>query len=89
MLQLLEKHTPGGAFDPDEVRILTGAFDQAWKTVESSGAAFSMNGHAEATRELLALRIIDMARLGERNASRLRDDALEYLARTNLKGTGV
>jgi hypothetical protein len=42
------------------------------------------SGHAEATRELLALRIIEIAQLGERDRSRLRDDVLAYLARTNL-----
>lgn len=89
MLRLLETHAPAGAFDPDEVRILTGAFDQVWKTVETSGALFAANGHAEATRELLALRIIEMAQLGERDVGRLRDDAIEYLARTNLKSTGL
>jgi hypothetical protein len=89
MLRLLEQHAPGSAFDPDEVRILTGAFDKAWKTIESSGASFATNGHAAATRELLALRIIDMARLGERDEGQLRDDALDYLARTNLKSTGL
>ena len=38
--------------------------------------------HAEATREKLALRIIDMAKQGERDLDRLRDDALDRLART-------
>jgi hypothetical protein len=89
MLRLLEKHAPTGAFDADEVRVLTGAFDQAWKTIETSGALFTTNGHAEATRDLLALRIIATAQLGERDVGRLRDDALEYLARTNLKSTGL
>jgi len=40
-----------------------------------------------ATRERLALRIIEIAQLGERDPNRLRDDALLYLARTNLKST--
>jgi hypothetical protein len=43
----------------------------------------------EATRELLALRIIEIAQLGERDPARLRDDALPYVARTNLKSTGL
>jgi hypothetical protein len=37
--------------------------------------------------ELLVLRIIEIAQLGERDPARLRDDALLYLARTNLKST--
>jgi hypothetical protein len=34
--------------------------------------------HANATRELFALRIIEIAQLGERDPNRLRDDALLY-----------
>jgi hypothetical protein len=30
-----------------------------------------------------------MAQLGERDPNRLRDDALPYLARTNMKSTGM
>jgi hypothetical protein len=35
------------------------------------------------------LRIIEIAQLGERDPNRLREDALLYLARTNLKSTGM
>ena len=48
-----------------------------------------MEGHAEAARELLALRIIEIAQLGERDPARLRADALAYLARTNLRSAGL
>ena len=37
MLQVLVKHALAGAFDSDEVKVLTDAFDQAWKAVEESG----------------------------------------------------
>ena len=87
MLQHLKKHPHGGVFDPDDVRILTTAFDEAWKAVQASGVA--LEGRAEAVRELLALRIIEMAELGERDPHRLRDDALLYLARTNSRSTGL
>ena len=63
------------------------AFDQAWKAVEDSGAPFASEGQASATREQLALRIIEVAQVGERDPNRLRNDALLYLARTNLKST--
>jgi hypothetical protein len=82
MLQRLERYIQAGVFDCDEVRILTTAFDQSWRAVQDSGASFGSNGEAEATREILALRIIEMARLGERDHRRLCDDALLYLART-------
>ena len=89
MLQLFAKHALARAFDDNEVRVLVEAFDQAWKAVEDSGASIAPGAHSEATRELLALRIIEIAQLGERDPNRLRDDALLYLTRTNLKSTGL
>ena len=83
----MAKRAFAGPFDDSEVRILVDAFDQAWKAVEDSGAPFASEGHVSATRERIALRIIEIAQLGERDPNRLRDDALLYLARTNLKST--
>jgi hypothetical protein len=89
MLRVLVKHTLAGAFDSDEVKILSHAFDQAWQAVEKSGICFSSDTYKNAAREVLALRIIETAQLGERDPNRLRDDALLYLARTNLKSTRI
>ena len=50
---------------------------------------FGAEGHVEAARELLALRIIEIAQLSERDSARLRDNALAYLTRTNLRSTGL
>ena len=83
MLQVLVKHALAGAFDDNQVRILVHAFDQAWKAVQDSGAPFASEGQVSAT-----MRIIEIAQLGEGDPNRLRDDALLYLARTNLKSTG-
>ncbi len=69
-----------GAFDPDAVRILTTAFDEAWRSLQTTGVTFASRGHAEAAREILATRIIEEAKLGELNKVRLRDDALAHLA---------
>jgi hypothetical protein len=89
MLRILAKNALAGAFDSDEVKILTDAFDEAWKAVEGSAVHFASGAYKNATRELLALRIIEIAQLGERDRNRLRDDALSYLARSNLKSTGM
>jgi hypothetical protein len=89
MLHILAKHAFAGVFDAEEVQILAQALDQAWKTVSGSGAAFASPEHAAATREVLALRIIEMAQLGERDPRHLCTDALLYLTRTNLKSTGM
>jgi hypothetical protein len=89
MLHLLAKHALAGAFDAEEVRILVEAFDDAWEAARKTRAPFGSDDHANATRELLALRIIEIAQLGERDPSHLRDDALMYLARTDIKSTGL
>ena len=73
------KEDGGVAFDPEVVRILVAAFDDAWKSVQDSGVTFAPDDHADATREILALRNIAKARLGERDARRLCDDALLHL----------
>ena len=89
MLRTVAKDALAGGFDDIEVRVLVEAFDEAWKRVQEDGGSLVGDGHDEATRELLALRIIEVAQLGERDPSRLRDDALAYLARTNLMSTGL
>jgi hypothetical protein len=69
MLQHIQEHE--GVFNPEEVRILTAAFDDAWKAVQDSGAEIARNGQAEAMRAIIAQRILAMARLGERDALRV------------------
>jgi len=89
VLKLVEK--PGGdeVFDEDAVRVLVAAFDAAWQAVQECGASFASNGQAEATRELLALRIIEVARsTGLRDPIHLCDDALLYLTQSNRRSSG-
>ena len=75
MLKRLENYGGEAVFAYDVVRILTAAFDDAWKSIQEVVMTFPSDRHADATRELLALRIIETARLGERDQRRLRDDA--------------
>jgi hypothetical protein len=76
-------------FDEDEVRMLIVAFESAWRAIQESGASFASNGQAEATRELLALRIIDVATSsGVRDSIYLRDDALLYLTQSSRRSSG-
>jgi hypothetical protein len=39
------------AFDPSTVRILSDAFDEAWHSLRSGGAAFLTDGGANEARE--------------------------------------
>ena len=89
MLKHLEKPNGDGVFDEDAVRVLVAAFDAAWQAVQESGASLASDGQAEATRELLALRIIDVAKsTGPRDHIHLRDDALLYLTQSNRRSSG-
>jgi hypothetical protein len=47
------------AFQPDELRILTAAFDEAWEVVQASGARFETGRLAVAARTIIAKHIID------------------------------
>jgi hypothetical protein len=69
-----------GYFDPDATNILTAAFDTAWQMLKTSGSVLAADYRAARTRELLAKRIIEVAREGERDPIRLADDALAHLA---------
>ncbi len=84
MDQFLHNHADD-VFDPEAVRILTTALNEAWKAINATGVSFASRGHAEAARETLAKRIIELARNGERNQRRLSEDALLHLARQKLR----
>jgi hypothetical protein len=67
---------PEGAFDPEIVRIMTAAFEDAWRTLNSNGA---VGPHTDAARDLLAKHIIGMAQAGERDLTKLRDGAIAFM----------
>lgn len=68
------------AFDPDTITLLASAFDTAWDTVRTSGSPLAADDRAASTRDVLAKRIIEMGKRGERDRQRLVDDALAHLA---------
>ena len=65
-----------GAFDPVAVQALTSAFEQAC-------AALSLNDCADPLTEIVAKKIIELARRGERDAIRLCDIVLSELQQGN------
>ena len=73
-------------FEPDEVQILVAAFDKAWETVQASVVIYP-EAKAEAARAILAKHIIEAAKQGERDHTRLRDGALLALAQSNLRNS--
>ena len=64
MRGFLAKHL--GVFAPDDIRILTAAFDKAWEAVQASGVVYPQ-AKAEAARAILAKHIIAAAMHGERD----------------------
>ena len=53
--------------------------EMSWQTLMMSGSVLVASFRADQTREALALRIIDTAATGERDVTRLRDDAVAYV----------
>ena len=83
MRGFLAKHL--GVFDPDDIRILVGAFDKAWEAVQASGEVFDSKARVDTARAILAKHVIAAAKDGERDEGRLRDDALVALAQSNVR----
>ena len=67
------------AFDPPTLTLLASAFETAWDTIKKSGSPLAANDQAVSTREVLAKRIIEQGKQGERDRQRLVDDALAHL----------
>ncbi len=76
-------HLRDGAFDPDTMRILTSAFDDAWQSLQGDGIILGADKNA--MRDMLAKAVIHTAQLGERDQRRLRDAALAHLAQSSVK----
>jgi len=84
MITLVNSLEAEGVFDRDAVRLLVGAFDDAWQQLMASGAAFADVHEREVAREIIAKHIIQLARLGERDQRSLAESALIELANANL-----
>jgi hypothetical protein len=77
------------AFDAETTQLLGLAFEAAWQKVNSTDSALAQGSEAVLTRELLAKRIIEMAKRGERNPGRLVENALDHLARSRASAHSV
>ena len=73
------------AFGPDNIRILSNAFEDAWQSLQPPGTTFHLDGQADQAREILARCIIEMAKLVERDQRQLRDAARVHLAEANIR----
>jgi hypothetical protein len=73
------------AFDPEAIRILSDAYEDAWQSLHVGGTTLHLDGQEVQTSEILARCIIELAKLGERDRRRLRDAALAHLAEANVR----
>ena len=53
------------SFDPEAIKMLAAAFDDAWEAVQRSRSTLSRPPYAGAIREVLAKRIIELAQTGQ------------------------
>jgi hypothetical protein len=61
------------AFGPDEIEVLTTAYEEALRTLR-------LQNRADPATEMIAKRIIEFARRGERDPVRLREQAIRSLS---------
>jgi hypothetical protein len=86
VLTLIRAYGPEGAFAPDQVAILVGAFDDDWHQLEKSGVRFADNQQKEDARAFLGRKIIEEARRGEWDRIRLQERALLLYSQSQLPG---
>jgi hypothetical protein len=79
------RYAPNTHFDPDVAVLMHEAFTAAWESARTHGGPEMLDGKGEWARETLALRIIERAQAGERDAKRLQLDALAHLANAKLQ----
>jgi hypothetical protein len=83
--KIVKEYGADGAFQPEELLVLTAAFDEAWRRVEQTGVRFDSDYQLQQARNKLGKYIIDEAKNGERDKRRLRDNALLLYSQTNLQ----
>jgi hypothetical protein len=67
--RLLKNH----AFGPDEIKVLTTAYEEALRTLR-------LQNRADPATEMIAKKIIEFAQRGERDPIRLREQAIRSLS---------
>ena len=81
MAQIVEFPRGAIVFDPEIIKIVAQALDDAWDKIEKSGSGFARPAYANATREEIAKHMIDMVGHGKTNQAELTEAALVFLAK--------
>jgi hypothetical protein len=80
---------PARPFDAAACDAMGVAFDSAWQELLMSRSRLASSAYADATREALAMRIIDLANQGERDVTRLRDQAVASVSSTGAVANDI
>jgi hypothetical protein len=67
-------------FGPEEVEMLTSAFDEAWATIQRSGSVFASPRYEHGAQDIIAKHIIELAKQGVRDRRELCAAAVAFLA---------
>ncbi len=83
IIELVEREN---VFDPETIRLLASAFEDAWNRIEKSGSRLARPGYSRAMREVIARFIIEMAQQGVKDPQMLAERTVAYMA-ANYKDT--
>jgi hypothetical protein len=79
MTEVIQFPRPPIAFDPETVKSLSLAFDNAWEKIRESGSEFARPAYASAMREEVAKHLIDIVGGGETDQTKLTKAAIAFL----------
>jgi hypothetical protein len=80
MTAIVDLIRPKVDFDPETIGVLSAALDEAWDRLLQTGSDCTRPAYAHAMREVVARRIIDMAKQGIIDQKELAIGAVRFLA---------
>jgi hypothetical protein len=79
MRDIIELAEQENVFDPETIRLLASAFEDAWTRIERSGNRLARPGYSRAMREVIARFIIEMAQQGIKDRQTLAERTVLYM----------
>jgi hypothetical protein len=79
MSDIIEIVEQENVFDPDTIRLMASALEEAWDRIERSGSRFARPGYSRAMREVIARFIIEMAQQGVTDPQTLAERTVSYM----------
>jgi hypothetical protein len=79
MVEVLRFSRRETAFAPETIEILAAALDETWERLEKSGSKLTRPAYSRVMREVVAKRIMELARRGEHDRKTLVEDAFHFV----------